>query len=120
MSATVEVSAHRVERRDSSLIHSPRTTPAKVGCTCAAAGGVAACEVVGGSAVRVLIGSRPSRSWKWWWCGRGTRPRPVSGYVRLLEAGAARGQFVQQQPVSEGDLADVRRGGPADLEHPGL
>src|SRR3954452_22801389 len=39
MSAAVEVSAHHVERRDSSLIHSPRTTPAKVGCTCAAAGG---------------------------------------------------------------------------------
>jgi hypothetical protein len=36
--------------------------------------------------------------------------------VRLLEAGAARGQLVQQQPVSEGDLADVLRGGPADLE----
>jgi CheY-like chemotaxis protein len=28
-------------------------------------------------------------------------------HVRLLEAGAARGQLVQQQPVSEGDLADV-------------
>jgi len=41
-------------------------------------------------------------------------------HVRLLEAGAARGQLVQQQPVSEGDLADVLRGGPADLEHPGL
>ncbi|WP_448074210.1 hypothetical protein [Georgenia yuyongxinii] len=34
------------------------------------------------------------------------------GDVRLLEAGAARGQLVQQQPVSAGDLADVLRGGP--------
>jgi hypothetical protein len=39
ITAAVEASAHHVERRDSSLIHSPRTTPAKVVCTCAAAGG---------------------------------------------------------------------------------
>src|SRR6185437_12698313 len=31
ITAAVEASAHHVERRDSSLIHSPRTTPAKVG-----------------------------------------------------------------------------------------
>ena len=39
ITAAVEASAHHVERRDSSLIHSPRMTPAKVGCTCAVAGG---------------------------------------------------------------------------------
>jgi hypothetical protein len=39
-------------------------------------------------------------------------------HVRLLEAGARGDSW--GSTVSEGDLADVLRGGPADLEHPGL
>jgi hypothetical protein len=78
--------------------HSPRTTPAKVGCTCARAGGVAACEVVGGSAVRVLVGQGARRFTSFW-----VREVVVVVWARYSTASCVRLGYASSRLARRGD-----------------